>query len=448
MRASLVLAAVALLATAATAAHAAQQYPIADLKNFPQDAAAYVSGSIEARVASEQEQDMLAADFLRRRFAPWLVPDLSYLNMDIASAAASYGGYASRTFYTSDGKKFSSAKLKEIGENGRIDVNASPRAGIIVAPCDARVLPTSTLLAKDPSSARGERGLLRLDVLQVSSLKVGEPVAIWSVSRDGDWYFVANDCVAGWVKSSAAAFVPDDVRTALLRAEHAAAVRDNVKLDMPDGSTVTMKMGGLLASDGAGGLLVPRRNANALAELVRVSAPDGSFELFPIPFTRRNAVRAAGELVGEPYGWGGLDGHRDCSAMTRDFFALFGSWLPRNSGDQELHGARADVKQLSPALKNKVIADRALPFRTIVHLPGHIMLYIGTRDGAPMVLHNMWGIRVDAGKNKVGRRVVGKAVITTLRAGAEIKGRAKRSLLEDNVDSFTDAFALEGRELF
>ena len=43
----------------------------------------------------------------------------------------------------------------------------------------------------------------------------------------------------------------------------------------------------------------------------------------PVRLTSLNAVKIANELIGEPYGWGGLYGNRDCSSMTRDFFLCF-----------------------------------------------------------------------------------------------------------------------------
>ncbi len=54
----------------------------------------------------------------------------------------------------------------------------------------------------------------------------------------------------------------------------------------------------------------------------------------PLRLTSLAVIKIANELIGEPYGWGGLYGNRDCSSMTRDFFAPFGIWLPRHSEDQ------------------------------------------------------------------------------------------------------------------
>ena len=38
--------------------------------------------------------------------------------------------------------------------------------------------------------------------------------------------------------------------------------------------------------------------------------------------------------MGVKYGWGGIDGGRDCSSTIKDLLTPFGIWLPRDSKDQ------------------------------------------------------------------------------------------------------------------
>jgi cell wall-associated NlpC family hydrolase len=158
----------------------------------------------------------------------------------------------------------------------------------------------------------------------------------------------------------------------------------------------------------------------------------GIAEAFPVAFTPRNAARAIDEMLGEPYGWGGASGFRDCSAMTRDYFSLFGVWLPRNSADQSVTGARMSLKNTPSSEKTSVIVPSAVPFATLVHMPGHIMLYLGVYNGEPVVFHNTWGVRTNS-----GRAVVGQAVVTSLKLGSEIKDKPEDSLLIDRIDSFS-----------
>lgn len=141
----------------------------------------------------------------------------------------------------------------------------------------------------------------------------------------------------------------------------------------------------------------------------------------PLPFTYINAVNIANEFIDEPYGWGGLYGNRDCSAMTRDFFAPFGIWLPRHSEDQAKQlGQYIDLQDLDPEQKEKIILEQGVPYLSLLWRKGHIMLYIGNENGRALIFHNIWGLRTTDCDGKEGRKIIGKAVITTLHPGKEL----------------------------
>jgi hypothetical protein len=141
----------------------------------------------------------------------------------------------------------------------------------------------------------------------------------------------------------------------------------------------------------------------------------------PVPFTPRHVARLARELAGEPYGWGGLGGKRDCSAMIRDLFAPFGLWLPRNSSEQARAGKFTSFRNLSSAEKEALIVREGAPWRTLLWTPGHIMLYIGVHQGKPLIFHNFWSIKTQDADGKKGRVIVGRAAVTTLHPGHELQ---------------------------
>ena len=133
-------------------------------------------------------------------------------------------------------------------------------------------------------------------------------------------------------------------------------------------------------------------------------------------------VKIANELIGEPYGWGGLYGNRDCSSMTRDFFSVFGLWLPRHSEDQVKEvGTYIDLQGMTSEQKEKVIMEKAIPYLTLIWRKGHVMLYIGAKDGQPLIFHNVWGVRTKDLRGYEGRKIIGQAVITTLHPGRELR---------------------------
>ena len=52
------------------------------------------------------------------------------------------------------------------------------------------------------------------------------------------------------------------------------------------------------------------------------------------------------------------------------------------------------------------------------------MLYVGTKDGQPLVFHAIWGLKTMVGDG-YGRKVIGRAVITSLEPGLEMDDLAR-----------------------
>jgi hypothetical protein len=111
-----------------------------------------------------------------------------------------------------------------------------------------------------------------------------------------------------------------------------------------------------------------------------------------------------------------------------DLFAPFGVWLPRNSGQQAKRtGVFLSLRDLSPEEKEKTIIRQGIPYFTLLWLKGHIMLYIGHQDGRALVFHNFWKVKTIDAQGKEGRIIIGRAAITTLRPGQELRPGGKDS---------------------
>jgi len=386
----------------------------------------------DAPIADYVNQVVYAEEFLRRHLAPWQYEDLSFLDLTFEKLAAFHKLMAKKRFYAADGKEFPRKSMDAVVKNGTIDETAAPRPGVALLPADVRVFPHEKQLFSSKAAATGANGLLKLDVLQNSTMKPGEPLVVYNASADSNWFFIATGTVVGWVKASSVALVDNDFMDIFTFSEKSVIVKDNVKADGDDGNFLfNLKMGTVLPVEGDE-LLLPVRGKNGLAGVTRHKLPEGMAEPFPIRFTPRNASRAINEMMGEPYGWGGASGFRDCSAMTRDYFAMFGIWVPRNSGDQSITGARISLKNTPSEERSGVITRQASPYATLIHMPGHIMLYLGIYDGEPVVFHNTWGVQI-----KSGRAVVGRTVITSLKLGAEIPDKPEKSLLMDRIDALS-----------
>ena len=421
---------------------------VEDLDKFPQNGSTYLPSDPDQPITDFSEQGAYADEYKARFFAPWRNQDISYLDVSLDKIIEFQKNAARKKLFAEDGRAFPKESLAQIAAIGPEALNlGEPRPGICVAEADVRILPTSAPLYSSPDSASGSRGLLKADWIQNSTVKPGEPLAIFAFSKDGNWLFVATGTVVGWIKTAKAAFVDGEFMDSFMYSDYSVFVKDNVKIKNESGTVIaTAKMGTLLPSEGQN-LLVPVRGKNGMAAIMRYRPGDGETEPFPVPFTPRNAARAMDQLLGEPYGWGGERGLRDCSAMTRDYFTLFGVWLPRNSGDQANAGPAVNLTGTESGSKLSMIVKDGVPFATLIHMPGHIMLYLGVYDGEPVVMHNVWGVRVNSAGGKTGRAVIGKTVVSSLLAGAEIKNRPKSGLFIDKAAKLVFPIGSTGRSL-
>jgi len=167
--------------------------------------------------------------------------------------------------------------------------------------------------------------------------------------------------------------------------------------------------------------LIARSDYNQNAIISYINIKENEVDSLPIKYNVQNRIKIAKELMNEPYGWGGLLNNRDCSSFTKDFFTPFGKYLSRNSKAQTKNGKYLDMSKLSKEQKKQFLMKKGVPFSTLVYLKGHIMLYVGVKDNEPLVMHNMWSVRLKDEKGRKYRHIIGKASITTLEPGSELK---------------------------
>lgn len=299
-----------------------------------------------------------------------------------------------------------------------VDMNESAawhRYGSIAVPAmarkhlDLRNFPTDTALFHDPR--RGGEGY-PFDYLQNSSVFATEPLWLSHYSRNRAWAYVTTAYAGGWVNArDIATEIPAAAMTDLI-----AMTADHVPLYSTQGRFITDGRIGMVfaaAEDNADHYIVPF----AKTPLV---VPKNAASPAPLRWNRDNVYRIATALLPTRYGWGGYGGERDCSSTLRDFFAPFGVWLPRNSHQQAQVGSKVMLDGLSDAEKAAIIRTQGIAFETLLYLPGHIMLYLGTYRGEPMVLHTIWGVRT-GDPEASGRFIIGGTVISTLRPGRELE---------------------------
>jgi hypothetical protein len=271
-------------------------------------------------------------------------------------------------------------------------------------------------------------------MLQQSSVNANTPLFVSHFSKDRAWCYVETPFANGWLPVRDIAMVDRDLIADWKKREFAAVIRR--RLPIYDGLgryCFDASLGAQFPiAGGEGGsyrVLLARPSARGQAELQEATIPKSAAVKKPLLLTQRNIARLINQMIGQPYGWGGLYGERDCSAALMDLFAGFNLWLPRNSSEQARAGIFADLSRFKPKEREKVVRSLGIPYLTLLWLKGHVLLYLGEYHGRAAVFHNFWGVRTRDLWGREGRRVVGEARITTLEPGREVRNFYRKNCI-------------------
>ena len=191
----------------------------------------------------------------------------------------------------------------------------------------------------------------------------------------------------GWIKGDAplSPLVEKSIQDAIVHGPFASVISGDLMLDM-DGVAVSIPERTRLPLVGTQGTQVYLATKRG----VQISqVPKGQMRSATRSLTRRAVLEEAFYYVDSPYGFGGMDGGRDCSRLQLDIFESFGLHLPRHSTWQAEAGSYVfDVRSSSEAERVRLMdsaLDRGI---VLLRLPGHILLYLGRNEsGQPMALH-------------------------------------------------------------
>ena len=394
---------------------------IRDLTDLSQDPLSFVDrNAADTPLLSAPEQARLNAESDLLYFAPWHRTEPRH-----TPELASWGfrEYAGNPGYGKGGRPHPPDWIRKMAVNAHLD--DYPQGifpAVTVNRTDFRHLPT-----REPHSSYpiGPGKGYPFDNLQESSAPAGMPVLVTLVSRDRKWFLTETSHLLGWVSATNIAAVDPQFMRTWENGRYVTIVRD--KTPVMGGKRVLFRapMGAVFPTTGEDAertwIWTAVRDVRGKAFLRKAAVAKKAAADKPVPFTPRHVARLARELAGEPYGWGGLGGKRDCSAMIRDLFAPFGLWLPRNSSEQARAGKFTSFRNLSSAEKEALIVREGAPWRTLLWTPGHIMLYIGVHQGKPLIFHNFWSIKTQDADGKKGRVIVGRAAVTTLHPGHELQ---------------------------
>jgi cell wall-associated NlpC family hydrolase len=398
---------------------------IKDITDLRQDHAAYWHDGAEIRdLMSAENQIRQDEDYNIIYFSVW--HQREPFHAQAAAVSMDFKKFGAKPGYGENKRKHTKAWLKKVQQNAALhNYPNSHYPAITTRNTDLRSLPT-----KGPhfSSPGADSDGWPFDNLQRSAVAVNTPIFVCHLSADKAWALVETCFTFGWMPVEDFARVNNKFIQTWESGRFAVITKDQITIvDKNCDFSVMSSLGYVFPlvreTPEKMEILVAAAHKNHRTAVIRRGyVPRGAAAVKPLRLNSLNAVKIANELLGQPYGWGGLYGNRDCSSMTRDFFAVFGLWLPRHSEDQVKEvGVYTDLDGLRPEHKERLILEKGIPYLTLLWRKGHVMLYIGEQNGRALIFHNIWGIKTRDLRGREGRKIIGQAVITTLQPGRELR---------------------------
>lgn len=390
------------------------------------------NATILPKIKSEFNAD--TDKFLEKYFAVWNLEKPNMKELKKLKNNAFFGlKYANnpKARFNANGTNYDEAFLNSIkfnaneNEFGKIWLPAITTNNALL-----RNLPTNAPIYGNPKKA-GEG--YPFDYASISALGVAYPLLVSHFSKDGEWAFVQNDTVWGWIQSSNLKILDENSVEIYKNSKFLTILKDNARIYDENNATIFKARSGTILP------YESQNNAKFSGKFLSkmgykkyfVNSNDAS--KFPAKLNNENLQILTNSLISQSYGWGGTSFLRDCSLMTKDFLANFGIWLPRNSKAQSNAGVKHSLADMNNDEKLKFIKANAKPYRTILYLSGHIMLYVGEINGEVAVLHSVWGLRtIDD-----GRALIAKTALTTLEIGKNRPDIAKDRLLLSRINAMT-----------
>ncbi|MCL2790264.1 MAG: SH3 domain-containing protein [Desulfobulbus sp.] len=388
--------------------------PIEDLRAIPQDIRPFAEKLSQTMAADMRHRT--AQQFGQRYFAPWTATEPLF---NVRTVTKEVEQLAARTWYGENRLRVEPTHMQSLlALADREHFPSTNQSGIVVKPAFIRILPTNRPFYGAPDDAP-------FDHLQFAEIKPNEPVRILHTSKDGAWLYIETSYANGWVDPDTIRLADAAMRHRMINAKQIVVVRDFAEVRTEAGKVLPQPKIGTLyplvreeqdhwVIDAA----IAGDDQHAILATARIAKNDA--RRHPVSLDPEAVTRIGNELLKTPYGWGELYRDRDCSATTRDFFLAFGIWLPRNSRRQLISGPFVSLAGLSATDKENRIRGQAIPFRTLLHQPGHVMLFVGMHDNKPVIMHTTWALRYRPENCAEKKYIIGRTILSTLEVGKEL----------------------------
>lgn len=229
------------------------------------------------------------------------------------------------------------------------------------------------------------------DALQETMLDPAEPVAVLHTSANGFFYYVQSVNYSGWVSKYDVALTDKNTWLQYVQPAKFLVVTDADYILKTAGENVYYQQGARLPVTSEKGnfytVAAPSRSqyGGLIKQPLLIAKTNNSLHYGYLPYTSNNIVRAAFKFYGRPYGWGGLKNSVDCSSLLFNAYRTVGIVLPRNADEQEQSAGTKHA--LSGVSGNRISTLDALTPGAGLYMDGHCMLYLGSINKDPYVIH-------------------------------------------------------------
>jgi cell wall-associated NlpC family hydrolase len=275
---------------------------------------------------------------------------------------------------------------------------------LVVDRSDMRAYPTDDRFYK-------EREGQNLDRFQENGLFPGDALAVLHISADKEWAFVQSYNYAAWVRRENFAIgdrqliqeYKDSERFLMITGDK---VWTSFNPQIPALSELQLDMGiriPLADRDSIDNNVYGQNPYTSYTVLLPLRSPEGALEIKQaliarnqdvhkgfLPFTRENIIRQAFKFLGERYGWGHSLNARDCTGFVMEVYKAFGIYMPRNTGQQGSSNFGENTRFTEQTTEAaKLEAFKKMDIGDLIYVPGHVLMYIGSVDGEPYVIHDV-----------------------------------------------------------
>lgn len=318
------------------------------------------------------------------------------------------------------GEKITAAQWQERYKNYNFDgmpATIQVKYGVIVHPTAGYDFPTNEI---HTGSSLDESE----NLLQQTFYRMNEPVVVLWESKDKEWYYIVANEFVGWIEAKDCALFESRTQwTEFQQDKEFLVVTEDAKLEGIE-DTVFMSTKLYLVDEnephdlihGDYVVRVPQRGEDGKVHYTyaAVAKEDPVHEGY-LPYTIENILTLAFQEMGDSYGWGGIDGKRDCSIYIKDIYNCFGFQMPRNSRIQmNIPEMRTKTEGLSVE-DREALLDKTNP-GAILGISGHVMLYLGEEAGKHYVISMLGSYIPETVTENFGDHVVSaqKVMVNTL----------------------------------